>query len=38
MDLPDRPGYGVELIPGVEKKFPWAPGSYSRPNPLMEHL
>ncbi len=35
MDLPDRPGYGVELIPDVEKKFPWAPGSYQRPNPLM---
>jgi L-alanine-DL-glutamate epimerase-like enolase superfamily enzyme len=36
MDLPDRPGYGVELIPDVEKKFPWAPGSFMRPNPLME--
>ncbi len=36
MDLPDRPGYGVELIADVEKKFPWAPGSYMRPNPLME--
>ncbi|MBI4875540.1 MAG: mandelate racemase/muconate lactonizing enzyme family protein [Acidobacteria bacterium] len=36
MDLPDRPGYGVELVPGVEKKFPWTPGSYLRPNPLLE--
>jgi galactonate dehydratase len=36
MDLPNRPGFGVELIPDVEKKFPWAPGSYQRPNPLME--
>ena len=24
MDLPDRPGYGVELIDNVEKKFPYA--------------
>jgi hypothetical protein len=38
MDLPDRPGYGVELIPDVEKTFPWAPGSYQMPNPLMEKL
>jgi L-alanine-DL-glutamate epimerase-like enolase superfamily enzyme len=38
MDLPDRPGYGVELIPDVEEKFPWAPGSYQRPNPLMVKL
>ena len=33
MDLPNKPGYGVELIPDVEKKFPFVPGSYSRPNP-----
>jgi len=38
MDLPNRPGFGVELIAGVEKKFPWAEGSYMRPNPLMEKL
>ena len=38
MDLPDRPGFGVELIDNVEKKFPYAPGSYNRPNPLMENL
>ena len=36
MDLPNRPGFGVELIPDVEKKFPWTEGSYMRPNPLME--
>ncbi len=36
MDLPDRPGYGVELIADVEKKFPWAPGSFMRPNPVIE--
>jgi galactonate dehydratase len=36
MDLHDRPGFGVELIDNVEKKFPYAPGTYNRPNPLME--
>ena len=36
MNLPDRPGFGMELIPGVEAKFPFAPGSYLRPNPRME--
>lgn len=36
MDLPNKPGFGVELIPDVEKKFPYAPGSYNRPNPLMQ--
>ncbi|MCC6861235.1 MAG: mandelate racemase/muconate lactonizing enzyme family protein [Bryobacterales bacterium] len=35
MDLHDKPGYGVELIPDVEKKFPWAPGSFQRPNPVI---
>lgn len=34
--LDDRPGFGVELIPVVEKKFPWAPGYFQRPNPVME--
>jgi L-alanine-DL-glutamate epimerase-like enolase superfamily enzyme len=32
LDLPNKPGYGVELIPGIEKKFPYLPGSYNRPN------
>ena len=32
MDLPDKPGFGVELIADVEKKFPYLPGAYSRPN------
>ena len=35
MDLPDKPGFGVEVIDDIEKKFPWVPGSYSKPNPLM---
>lgn len=33
MTLPDKPGFGVELIEDIEKRFPWVPGSYLRPNP-----
>lgn len=33
MKLPDRPGFGVELVKDIEKKFPWVPGSYLKPNP-----
>lgn len=33
MDLPDKPGFGVEVIDDIEKKFPWVPGSYRKPNP-----
>ena len=33
MDLPDKPGYGVELIDDVEKKFLFIPGVYDRPKP-----
>ena len=32
MKLPDKPGFGVELIDDVEKKFPYVPGSYNKPN------
>lgn len=35
MRLPDRPGFGVELIDDVEKKFPYVPGSYNKPNPKL---
>ena len=35
MDLPDKPGFGVEVIDDIEKKFPWVPGSYDKPNPLI---
>lgn len=35
MDLQDKPGFGVEVIDDLEKKYPWAPGSYMKPNPLM---
>ena len=33
MELPNKPGFGVELIDDVDKKFPYVEGSYSKPNP-----
>lgn len=36
MELPDKPGFGVEIIDNVAKKFPWVPGSYQKPNPLFQ--
>jgi galactonate dehydratase len=37
MDLPDKPGFGVELISGgaaaLARKFPYLPGRYDKPNP-----
>ena len=33
MDLPDKPGFGMELKPGIAEKFPYLPGRYDRPNP-----
>jgi len=35
MDLPNKPGYGVELAPDLPKKFPYLPGRYDRPNPEL---
>ena len=35
MDLPDKPGYGMELIDDVEKKFPYAPGDFRKQNPRI---
>jgi len=35
MQLPDKPGYGVEVIDDVEKRFPYAPGDFRKPNPRM---
>lgn len=32
MTLPDKPGFGVELIDDIEKVFPYVPGSYQKPN------
>ena len=28
----ERPGFGMELIDDVERKFPYVPGGYSRHN------
>jgi L-alanine-DL-glutamate epimerase-like enolase superfamily enzyme len=33
MDVPDKPGFGVEVIPDIEKKFPYLPGRFDKPNP-----
>ena len=36
MDLPAKPGFGVELAPDLERRFPYLPGGYSaRPNPVI---
>ena len=32
MDVPDKPGFGMELAPDLEKKFPHIPGGYMRKN------
>ena len=32
MTLPDKPGFGVELIEDLERKFPYEPGSYLKLN------
>ncbi|AWT59484.1 MAG: D-galactarolactone cycloisomerase [Candidatus Moanabacter tarae] len=36
MDLPKKPGFGVELAEHLEERFPYLPGGYSdRPNPII---
>jgi L-alanine-DL-glutamate epimerase-like enolase superfamily enzyme len=35
MTLPNKPGFGVELIDNVDKKFPFTPGSYMQKNPRI---
>lgn len=35
MDLPRRPGFGMELRPGIAAKFPYLPGNYWRRNPRL---
>ncbi len=35
MDLPDRPGFGMELIDDVASKFPYIDGSWAVPNPNL---
>ncbi|MDF9796346.1 L-alanine-DL-glutamate epimerase-like enolase superfamily enzyme [Catalinimonas alkaloidigena] len=36
MELPDKPGFGVEIIDDVAKKFPYVSGSYLKPNPVIQ--
>ncbi|HDY90368.1 MAG TPA: mandelate racemase/muconate lactonizing enzyme family protein, partial [bacterium] len=36
MDLPDKPGFGMELAPDLEKKFPFVPGYFTKPNPIIQ--
>jgi len=38
LTIPDKPGYGVELIDNIEKKFPYEPGPYYKTNPVFEGL
>jgi len=35
MTLSDKPGFGMELVDDVAKKFPYVPGSYSMKNPAL---
>ena len=35
MDLPRKPGFGMELKQGLSQRFPYLPGSYSKPNPFL---
>ena len=36
LTIPDKPGYGVELIDDIAEKFPWNPGPYYKTNPVFE--
>jgi hypothetical protein len=38
LTIPDKPGFGVEFIDDIEKKFPWKPGPYYKTNPVFEGL
>jgi galactonate dehydratase len=33
MQLPNRPGFGLELIDDLEGRFPFLPGTCDRPKP-----
>jgi L-alanine-DL-glutamate epimerase-like enolase superfamily enzyme len=33
LDLPEGPGFGVEVAPGLARKFPYVAGSYMKQNP-----
>ncbi len=38
LTIPDKPGFGVDLIDDFEKKFPWTPGPYYKKNPVFKGL
>jgi len=35
MDLPAKPGFGVELIDNFARKYPYIPGRYAKRNPVL---
>jgi len=36
LTIPDKPGFGVELIDNIKEKFPYEPGDYYKTNPVFE--
>lgn len=38
LTIPDKPGFGVEIIDNIEKRFPFAPGPYYKENPVFKGL
>jgi L-alanine-DL-glutamate epimerase-like enolase superfamily enzyme len=35
LDIPDKPGLGVELIEGLAEMYPYIPGWWNKPDPGM---
>jgi L-alanine-DL-glutamate epimerase-like enolase superfamily enzyme len=35
MTLHNKPGFGMELKPGIAAKYPFLPGNYWKPNPRL---
>jgi len=35
MDLPCKPGFGMEIKTGLSERFPYLPGAYWKPNPVL---
>jgi L-alanine-DL-glutamate epimerase-like enolase superfamily enzyme len=35
LDIPDKPGLGVELIEGLAEQYPYIPGMWNKPDPGM---
>ena len=33
MTLPEKPGFGLEIVDNVASKFPYTPGKYLKSNP-----